>query len=144
MAATEWEAPVAEAIAAKLLQVEGIKSAKPLGDDNLAKLPGALVLLPDLTKTKEAGNWEEWQADYPVIVVHDIRQSVDATLRSLTTVAGRIRIAWWTGITLGLPYVLRSSVTSITPELFELGGDELPAHRLNVRVVVTEQDSRTA
>lgn len=133
-----WEKPVGDAIAKKLLRVDGIESAVALGSDNLAKLPGALVLVPELEIKERFGNFETWSAKYPIVIVQQVLRRVDQTLASMVTIVGNIRIAWWDGIKLDLPYVVESYASGFTPELFSLAGKEYPSYRGEIHVTIKE------
>jgi hypothetical protein len=140
---TEWEKPVADAIAAKLTAIDGIRQAISLGSDSLTMLPGALVLTPRLKLVARTGSHEEWRATYPCLVVVKVK-STDRILPTLTTLAGKIRIAWRTGIKLGLAYVQDSFVDDFDPELLELGGEDHPAYAFDIVATIRENITRTA
>jgi hypothetical protein len=144
MTATEWEEPVAAAIATKLGAITGIKSTAVLGTDNLPTLPGAIVLPPSLDVTKRFGNYETWEANYPLVIVCPILRTPSLTLAAMSSLASKVRVAWWTNVRLGLDsYVEDSYVKDLTPEIFDLAGDELPAYMGHVLVTVTESGLRT-
>jgi hypothetical protein len=141
--ASEWEKPVADAIATKLLEIDGIRQAVSLGSDNLTMLPGALVMTPRLELTERTGSYETWRATYPSLVVVKV-STADRALVALTTFAGKIRLAWHSEVRLGLPYVQDSWVTGFDPELIELGNEAHPAYAFDVVALIRETLTRTA
>lgn len=144
MAAIEWEQPVAAAIAAKILAVSGMKAAATFADENLPKLPGALVLMPDIEQLERSGVHHLWRAIFPVELIPETLKSQAETDASLVSLVGRIRIAWLTGHKLGLAYVSDSQISSAEPDLFKVGGEEQLAYRLTIAVDVRESLTRTA
>ncbi|TAL46541.1 MAG: hypothetical protein EPN91_00025 [Salinibacterium sp.] len=135
---------VADALAKKLLAIDGILDAIALGDDDLKKYPGVLVTTP-LTKLEaRSGSMERWKATFPCVMVHDLRRSARETLKGMGTIVSRIRLAWWEGIDLGLaPLVADSMVDNFTPELFEITGQALPAYRFDAVVTISMTGLRT-
>lgn len=141
---TAWEVTVGDALAAKLLAIDGILDAIALGDDDLKKYPGVLVTTPATKLDARTGSLERWTATYPCVLVHDIRKSARATLASMGTLVARIRLAWWDGIALGLaPLVVESMVDNFTPEIFEITGQNLPAYRFDAIVKISMTGLRT-
>lgn len=145
MAASAWEKTIADAIAAKMALIDGIKATASLGTDNLPKLPGALVLSPDAEVQEQLGNYETWKATYPVYILV-AKGDPKTTLALLSSLVAKVRIAWWDGIQLGLaPLVTRSYCVRYTFGPEELAGiTDLPAYRVDVDVYTFEQGSRTA
>jgi len=133
----EWEKPIAEAIAAKLLALDGIRQTVPLGSDNLTMLPGALVMTPRLELLERTGSHEAWRATYPCLVVVKVTKT-DRALEALASFAGKIRIAWRAGIKLGLVYVQDSWVAGFDPELVQLAGADHPAYAFDIVTLVRE------
>jgi hypothetical protein len=142
----EYEKPVADAIAAKALTVDGIRSASSLGTEGLSAHPGVLVLVPESRVTERTGSSEAWEFVYPGFIVVEPNPDPERALAKLAGLAGKMRAAWLTGIKLGLAYVQDSYVRSFVPELLNEGAedDEWPAMRFEIVVTVREMITRTA
>jgi len=145
MAASEWEKPVAEAIAEKFLSVDGVKQAVALGADNLTRLPGVLVLAPEFELLERTGAHWLWQAIYPAYLIAPVLRTPRLTNNLLVGIVGRSRMAFGlSALNLGLSYVQDSILSAGNPELFVLAGDdELPAYRFTIVTKVREAISPT-
>lgn len=146
MAASEWEKPVADAIAAKFATVEGIRATASLGADELEGLPGVIVLAPELTLLEQTGSHETWRAVYPCYVIEQPIPDAERAMARVVLLVGKARVAWWSGIKLGLTYVTHSRIVGGSPELFSLGTEDgdLPAYNLEVEATIRETGMRTA
>lgn len=134
MTAATWEVEVATQLAAKWLEIEGVRRVSALATANLPQLPGVLVMPPEGELDGRSGNHEAWGASFPCYLIVSRRQP-ERSLDELTTILGRARVAWWDGIKLGLDYVTDSYMNTFTFDPEELAGyADLPAYRVDIRV----------